>query len=311
MKLLKKLNSFLYGTEIVIAHKYKKPPWGGGNQFLMALLQELSSRGISIGANTFGKRTKYVLVNSHTFSAEVEKKILASTAKIIHRIDGPTSVYGRQDNTLDQKIQSWNERHASKTIFQSQYSFSKHRELGLNFKHPKVIHNAVNSKIFFPAQRESTPSQKVKLIAAAWSDNPKKGKATYEWLDKNLDFSRFDFTFVGRIQTQFKNIKIIPPVGAEKMGALLRSSDVYIFASQFDSCSNSLLEALSSGLPVVYHRSGGSPELVEKGGISFDNPEEIPRALDIIVADLEKYRKAIKVAPLQTVADEYLNFFYE
>jgi len=309
--LINKINTFLNGTEIVIAHKYRKPPWGGGNQFLMALLQELSSRGVSVGANTFGKRTKYVLVNSHTFSPDVEKKILASSAKIIHRIDGPTSVYGREDNTLDQKIQSWNEKHASKTIFQSQYSFSKHTELGLNFKQSKVIHNAVNPNLFFPSAKSFNPNRKKKLIAAAWSDNPKKGKATFEWLDKNLDFSRFDFTFVGRIQTQFKNIKILPPVGTLEMGALLREADVYIFASQFDSCSNSLLEALSSGLPAVYHGSGGSPELVGKGGISFNEPEEIPAALDRIVSSLREFQENIKVVPLQKIADEYLDFFYE
>ena len=73
-----------------------------------------------------------------------------------------------------------------------------------------------------------------------------------------------------------------------------------------DPCSNALLEALASGLPVVFRASGGHPELVGDAGISFERPEEIPAALERLVAELAERRAAIRIAPLSEVADRYL-----
>lgn len=301
----------LYGSEIVIGHKFHKPPWGGGNQFLLALRDEWEKQGIDVGANSFGRNTKGILLNSHTFTPSTEKKVIASGAMVVHRIDGPTSVYGRKDTTLDKKIYDWNLKHATRTVFQSQYSLNMHQQLGMEFVKPTVIHNAVNPSYFYPAPRAPLAGRKIRLMAGAWSNNPKKGKSVYEWLDTNLDFSRFEFSFVGRVDAEFKNIRLIPPVGSAEMGNYLRQADIYIFASQFDSCSNALLEALSSGMPAIYHKSGGSPELVREGGVGFDNQEEIPAALDKIAADLEGYRSRIKVRSLPDVAADYLRVFRE
>jgi hypothetical protein len=32
----------------------------------------------------------------------------------------------------------------------------------------------------------------------SWSDNERKGADTLAWLDRNLDFDRYELTFVGR-----------------------------------------------------------------------------------------------------------------
>ena len=86
----------------------------------------------------------------------------------------------------------------------------------------------------------------------------------------------------------------------------LRRNDVYLAPSRNDPCSNALLEALASGLPAVYRASGGHPELVGDAGMPFDEPEEIPAALDRLVAELDERRAAIRIAPLSDVADRYL-----
>jgi chemotaxis protein histidine kinase CheA len=56
----------------------------------------------------------------------------------------------------------------------------------------------------------------------------------------------------------------------------------------------------------VFRASGGHPELVGDAGIPFDEPEEAAEALDRLVAELEERRSAIRLTPIEEVADRYL-----
>ena len=49
-RIFQKLNQLLGGPQISIFHKFQKPPYGGGNQFLMALTKELKRREVDIGS---------------------------------------------------------------------------------------------------------------------------------------------------------------------------------------------------------------------------------------------------------------------
>ena len=86
----------------------------------------------------------------------------------------------------------------------------------------------------------------------------------------------------------------------------MRRNDVYLAPSRNDPCSNALLEALACGLPAVFRASGGHPELVGEAGVGFEEPSEVPAALDRLVAGLDDRRAAIRIAPLAEVADRYL-----
>ena len=46
-------------------------------------------------------------------------------------------------------------------------------------------------------------NRKVRLISTSWSDNPRKARATYEWIDRHLDWSRYEYSFVGRVTGEF------------------------------------------------------------------------------------------------------------
>ena len=304
------IRSLVRGDEIVIFHEFHKPPYGGGNQFLMALRKELRHRGFRVG-NRVGRDTKAVLMNSFNFNPDAMRRAKRKYPKlrIVHRLAGPIGIYRGTDTEIDDRTHLLNEELADATIFQSQYSLTKYRELGLEFKNPVVIRNTVDPDIFNPKGRLPPPAgkRKVRLIATAWSDNPKKGGPLLAWLDEHLDHSRFELTFVGRTKAVFKNARVIAPVPSEKLADILRQQDVYIAPSQDDPCSNGLLEALACGLPVAYLKSGGHPELVSDGGVGFSTNDGLLSAISQIAENWQTYHDNVSVEALGTVANKYLN----
>jgi glycosyltransferase involved in cell wall biosynthesis len=288
-------------------HKYTPPPYGGVNQFLMALATQMGRMGVRVAWNETGFLTRACLFNASFFDTDRLRRARRGRRRLVHRIDGPVGVYRGWDDGTDAKTCRFNADFADATVLQSEYVLRKQRALGFEFRSPVVIHNAADPAIFHRIGR--TPfarNRRIKLISSSWSDNPNKGGATYQWLDEHLDFDRFEYTFVGRCPVRFSRIRLVEPLGSEALAALLREHDIYITASLHDPCSNALLEALACGLPALCAHSGGHPELVGQGGYTFESAEEIPGLLDRTVADYEKVREAITVASLEDVAARYL-----
>ena len=144
------------------------------------------------------------------------------------------------------------------------------------------------------------------MIASSWSDNPNKGVDVLSWLDAHLDHERYELTFAGRTDEVFEHVLVLGPIATEPLAEELRRSDVYLAPSRNDPCSNALLEALACGLPAVFRASGGHPELVGEGGLPFELPEEVPAALDRLVAEMDAASCRDPGAPLGAVADRYL-----
>lgn len=147
-------------------------------------------------------------------------------------------------------------------IFQSNWRKKNNKKyFGISTKYETVVRNAPDNKIFNKVGKKVfNPKEKIKLIATSWSSNWRKGFDIYKFLDENLDFSKYEMTFVGNSPIIFKNIKWIKPVPSKKLAEILKQNDVYITASQNDPCSNSLIEALSCGVPAVALNDGGHPE---------------------------------------------------
>ncbi len=141
----------------------------------------------------------------------------------------------------------------------------------------------------------------------SWSDNRRKGADIFAWLDRELDWDRYEMTFVGRAPEAFERIRTVGLLGPEEVAESLRRHDVYVAASRDDPCSNALLEALACGLPAAFLESGGHPELVGAGGLPFTEEQELPDVLDRIVAQIEDFRTAISVPSIASVADRYLD----
>lgn len=89
---------------------------------------------------------------------------------------------------------------------------------------------------------------------------------------------------------------------------LLRFSDVAVLCSETESAPLTLLECMSSGLPVVATRVGGIPEIVQDGFNGFlvlpKHPEAIAERLIELNED-KVLRRRLGKAARQTVLDRY------
>lgn len=286
---------------------FKPPPYGGGNQFMIALESALVRKGMKVIRNT-GIGADAHIIQSIWFDQKRFDDELETGAAVIHRVDGPIQFYRGNDPKSDPMCWEINARIADVTVMQSSWSIEQTFNLGYHPKRMVLMWNSCDPKIFNDREKKPLdPNRKTRIISTAWSNNPRKGRDAYKWLDQHLDWDRYEYTFVGRIDDSFQNIQVLEPVGSEKLAGLLREHDIFITASQKDPCSNALVEALSCGLPSIYFNDGGHSELVGFAGLSFENVNEVPGLLGRIVSNYRSFQNVIWVDAIDDLAQKYID----
>ena len=84
---------------------------------------------------------------------------------------------------------------------------------------------------------------------------------------------------------------------------------MFIAASHLEPCSNALVEALASGMPALFQNGSGHAELVKRGGLSYDDPEEIPDLLEQLIENYEEFQRNIRVTSISDAAEMYLEVY--
>lgn len=289
-------------------HQFFKPPYGGGNQFMMALAGALPRLRLRVLMGSRIRQANVHLLNSVFFPVDRFRKFAARhpNIKVLHRIDGPIQLYRGFDKELDDQCFALNDEFSHATVLQSLWTYSRLCQLNYRPVRPVVIHNASDPKIFHPRGRIAfSKPRKIKLISTSWSSNPRKGASTFKWLDDNLDWDRFEYTFVGNVEQTFSHIRKLPPMPSKELSQQLRQHDIYINASRNEPCSNALIEALSCGLPAIYYDDGGNPELVGFAGMPFTVDEQIPALLDKLVEHYQMYQDLLQPPSLDEVSTRY------
>ena len=292
---------------VSIWHKCHRPPWGGGNQFLLALRKGLMQRKVKVVSNRVPHGAWAHIFNAVTFDTELfERRIKGTSARVIHRVDGPYHTIRNKDEHLDQLMHDINRRYADVTIIQSMWCAKKLKSYGYEFKNIVLLPNASDPDIFFPSPaRKLRKGERIRLIATSWSAGKNKGGDVYKWLEENLDWDRFEFTFVGNSSVSFTRSQHIDAVDSKKLAGILREQDIYITASRNDPCSNALIEAQSCGLPALYYNDGGHPELVGLGGLPFSNNDELLTQLDRLADNYEMFSHLVAPPDYEYTMERY------
>jgi glycosyltransferase involved in cell wall biosynthesis len=109
--------------------------------------------------------------------------------------------------------------------------------------------------------------------------------------------------------------------GVDEVADYLNASNIFVLPSRFEGLSNSLLEAMACGLPVISTMVGGSIDIIEDGIngllIDVDNEEQLIQAMTHILNDStmaatmgRNARKVIeKYYALDKIADRYISLY--
>ena len=185
-------------------HVFHAPPWGGGNQFLLALTAALRRAGATVLHNAFSDDVNAVLLNAHTFNSGAFSsswKALSAAQRerivVVHRVDGP-NVINRHNSSRyqaqDAFVRGHNERYADMTVHQSLFSFNAWSTLSSSdegfearyFRRRVLIRNAADSEIFRPKPDAGKCHWPVRVVTSSWSNGWIKGSDSMQFLAKAI-----------------------------------------------------------------------------------------------------------------------------
>lgn len=170
-------------------------------------------------------------------------------------------------------------------IFQSEYCKKLAFSLLGELKPGKysVIHNGVHNDIFYPDYNKKIGEKFIFVTSGRFRRNDML-IPIIEALSELDESIGFKLKIVGPIENKNLRNRILPLDFVElypetnhiKLSEILRSSDAYLFCSLNAPCPNALLEAVSTGLPVVSFDYGAVKELL------FFNEDLISNVTDSI-----------------------------
>jgi glycosyltransferase involved in cell wall biosynthesis len=299
--------------KIFIYYQTTTTPFGGANQFIRLLTKALSNQGLLADSI---ESAEVILFNSHlkgaglgeVFTDMIKLKYLYPKKIFIHRVDGPVDLYRGVKLWVDSMLYRVNRKVVDGTIYQSNWSYHQNLAQGMTpTPFNTIIINCADKTIF--SKLSSKPKYvKTRIIATSYSLNQNKGFDIYQYLDDHLDFSKYTMTFIGNSPVKFKHIIHKHPMTSKALAEALKHHHIYITASIYDPCSNSLIEALSTGLPVVARKSGGHPEIVGQAGVFFTTPEEALVGINTVAQNLSKFQKKIHLPDIHQTAIKYSEF---
>lgn len=254
--------------KIYINRKPVSAPWGGGNKSLAAIISELNNTGHEVVhvldpsidvALCFDPRrgAESGLVDYRTLYDYVRSLASVKKIPIIQRV-GDIGTHGKPELTslvAQSVVQSDAVVYPSKWAHDVMYGLVDQKYVTSRWC---VIENAP-AEIFYTHgyMKQDVPSS-IRFVTHHWSDNPLKGFEFYSKLDKWASFNNHEFTYIGRAPSDFNIRNKLAPKDDEQLAMMLPEYDVYVTASVLEAGANHCLEAVACGLPIIYHKDGGS-----------------------------------------------------
>lgn len=275
-------------------------PLGGLYSFLTNFRRYLDAHGIPWSENPQEMHDVF-FANSWAVPPPLvrETKLRLPDVRIVHRVDGAARDYGRTDGS--DALQARVNILADLTIFQSRYSrHATTEKFKVISSDGPVIHNPVDVDHFSPNGDRITLPGRVKIACVTFSANPMKGTASvFRVAETNPDI---DFFLIGRYDDAplRPNLHTLGYLDRDTLPTALRACDLFLTFSENEACPNTVLEALATGLPVLYEDSGGTPELVGDCGVAVE-PETFRSRLD----DILQRRAAISWAARERAVSHF------
>lgn len=248
----------------------KFQPHGGGFYFLNAFRDFLEHEGHQIATDVSSRYD--ILFTNHWMTSvpDISRSIRRNPkVRIVQRIDGSAQDYGRHDDA-DKRQASVN-RFADLTIFQSNYAkYATREKFQVIHQDGPIIYNPVDLSIFNPQGTRRNLTGTYRVVSVSWSTNALKGASEiYASAQEN---PAVHFYLCGNFLDvpELMNIHNLGVLDRGDLAEVMRSCDVLLTFSENEACPNHVLEALASGLPILYRDSGAMSEIIDECGLVID-----------------------------------------
>ena len=295
-------------ADLAVFHEFRPPPYGGGNQFLLALVRELEGRGLSVEVNRLSGGTPACLFNSFNFDFARLRRFVRDGVRMVHRVDGPIGVvprFRRRDRPPYRRRQSRARvrDHPAVPVQPRQAPGARARPGRSGRDSQRCRPGDLSSTCNARAVRD----RRLRVIATSWSDNPRKGAEILEWLDRNLDLDSYEVTFAGNTQGEARTHPrcraAAPP--SRSPSSCARTTCISRRARTIRARTRCSRRSRAGSPP----RSGAAvdiPSSSGRRGSASTTRRSYPSVLAQLAAELDERRAAIHVPALADVADRYL-----
>ncbi len=291
-------------TKIFFAYKHTNDPWGGANNFIRALYDELvknpdfivhhdinldsdiiffSHLSCGPGNVLSGSHKRYKFSEIKKLKSRNNSKLVVRAVNLNINSNCPKNIktllsYLKDGLLADiQTVRLVNL--ADFVIFQSEFQKSFFKKWGYKGKNNVVIHNGAPS-IFkndnFSIGEIHNP---LKLIS---NSNHKEFKR-HDIIARMSLLDGVDINHVGNWSNKIANhkVNIKGTLSHDEIVEIYKNSDYLLHPAIADPCPNSIIEALSFGLPIIYNnKKGSSHELVRGNGIAI-NENNLKETIEI------------------------------
>lgn len=307
----------------ICIERYLEKTTDGKTLFCNRLGTELLQRGVSVTGN----------INDPVDISIDMIRIKHPTSKIkILRLDG---VYF--DNQIDykrkNKILLDSMKKADGVIYQSQFSKDMCDKYLMHFNRPKQIIFNGAPPAFYSTAKDTRKNYKYVFFAMAnWRKFKRLEDSIESFLLADIDDSVLyiggDISRSGVNKKTYANnpkVKFLGHMIQDQIASYLKIADGVLHLSWFDACPNSVVEAVTSGVPVICGNVGGTQEIVKRSGgyvcniekpyklesVNVYNPPKINRnkvASAILKCILDRPVINNDHVNIKNTADKYLEF---
>jgi glycosyltransferase involved in cell wall biosynthesis len=257
---------------------------GGSHSFARVLAEELPAHGIKVSFDV-ESTADVLLVFAQHGSERLLERHRARGARILHRLDERIDAdEGKVRRDKHARIAKLNAR-ADVTIFQSEFVRGNMGPM-CRAPHARVIYNGVDRRVFSPEGARVALEGAPAALHVSWSvGDTKRLDRVGELLAAGPSGLRV--YCAGRHGESRQpwlghpRVTLLGTGSRDTIAALMRSADFLFFPSELEPCPNTALEAMASGLPALYHPSGGTPELLGDAAVAMTDSlsEDIQRLL--------------------------------
>lgn len=250
---------------------------GGSNSFALNFYKYARQNGIRM-VDRIEDSDMAIVIAGRGVTEDDLRRARERGCFIVHRID---EHFGAFSDPLriekHARIAELN-RYASVTVYQSTF-VEQTAQPHLAAERYCIIRNGADPDKFHPPRRPGTEVGHV-----TWSTLEKKGLSdVYAEIKKRPDEI---FRLVGvherseHLNFRLPNTVLRGERTHMQMPREFRKMKLLYFPSRDDPCPNTVIESIMSGVPVCYHDSGGTPELVGDCGEPLDRFEYLLDNLD-------------------------------